>query len=80
MSIIHGTIGAALTTAEPRYGRTASGYGRKIPMRYMVQLAGDTRWRRVYAMCYGNAASVYVVRDGETVFLSDTELEVALGR
>ena len=39
---------------------TATGYGARIPTRYMVQYNG--RWRRVYAACYGIAASHYIGR------------------
>ena len=56
-------------TAQPNYGRTASGYGSKIPTRYQVELLG--RWRRVYVMQYGNAGSAYVVYQGRRVFLRD---------
>lgn len=37
---------------------TASGYGSKIPTRYMIKFNG--RWRRVYARCYSNAATCYI--------------------
>lgn len=37
---------------------TASGYGRRIPSRYMVQWEG--RWRRVYICQYSNAGSAYI--------------------
>ena len=39
---------------------TASGYGRKIPTIYMVQLPDSKRWRRVYACQYSNAGTCYV--------------------
>ena len=59
-------------TETPRYGVTASGYGGKIPTRYMLTYGG--RERRVYVMQYGNAGSVYVVVDGAPAFLDvDTE-------
>ena len=37
---------------------TATGYGNRIPTTYMVKWQG--KWRRVYAACYGNAASTYI--------------------
>jgi hypothetical protein len=37
---------------------TASGYGRRIPSRYMVRHNG--RWRRVYVCQYGNAGTAYI--------------------
>lgn len=37
---------------------TASGYGRRIPTRYMVQWKG--RWRRVYVCQYSNSGTAYI--------------------
>ena len=42
---------------------TASGYGAKIPTRYMVKYNG--RWRRVYAACHGNASTCYLANGSE---------------
>ena len=39
-----------------------SGYGGKIPSRYMLQIG--KRWRRVYIMQYGNGGSPYVLIGG----------------
>lgn len=39
---------------------TASGYGRRIPTAYMVQIPGSLRWRRVYCCRYSNAGTCYV--------------------
>lgn len=39
---------------------TRSGYGRKIPTRYMVRIPGQTRWRRVYCCCFSNSGTCYV--------------------
>lgn len=59
-------------TERPHSGQTVSGYGARIPTRYMLRYAGI--WRRVYVMVYGNAGSAYVNVKGKTVFLdSDTE-------
>lgn len=46
---------------------TASGYGRRIPMRYMVQW--QERWRRVYYCSMSNAGTAYIgkLSDGITV-------------
>lgn len=46
------------------FNPSASGYGAKIPTRYMLKLAGKGRFHRVYAMCYGNGSSAYVLRGG----------------
>ncbi len=59
-------------TEEPLYGRTADGYGSKLPTRYMVRYGA--RWHRVYAALYGNAGTVYIVHGGKDLVLdSDTE-------
>ena len=55
-------ITAAKKTKAPR-NKSAMGYGRKIPTEFMVKLdsgAAFLPWRRIYAICYGNAASYYV--------------------
>ena len=46
---------------------TASGYGRRIPTRYMVQWRGV--WRRVYVCQISNAGTAYIgnLADGITV-------------
>ena len=50
-------------TGLPRYGRPIHGYGNKIPTPYMVRFRG--RFRRVYAACYGNSATLYIGKPGE---------------
>lgn len=57
----------------PWSGRTASGYGKRLPCPYSVQVEDKGPWYRVYAICYGNAASLYVVRKGEMYFLRDCD-------
>ena len=53
-------IGARITEAP--LNRSATGYGNRIPTRYMIKLDRGrvTYWHRVYAICYSNAASYYV--------------------
>lgn len=51
---------------------TASGYGRKIPTRYMVNLCN--RWHRVYCAIFSNIGSVYIISRGER-FLVDLNFE-----
>jgi hypothetical protein len=60
------------TTEAPMYGRTATGYGSKLPTRYMVQYAG--RWHRVYMAQWGNAGTAYIVHGGQDLVL-DTATE-----
>jgi hypothetical protein len=56
--------------------RTASGYGSKLTTRHMVKVEGKRDiWRRVYAICYSNAASFFVIIDGKRVFIRDSDLE-----
>lgn len=62
-------IALAQDLQRPRH-RSATGYGSKMPTPYRVMLS-DKRWRRVYAICYGNAASVYVNSNGVRLFLDD---------
>ncbi len=51
---------------------TANGYGRKLPTRYMLSF-NSGRFRRVYATCFSNVASYWVVVDGEKLYLRDSE-------
>ncbi|QLI47552.1 hypothetical protein phi3MF5_01 [Pseudomonas phage vB_PsyP_3MF5] len=44
-------------TEAPR-SNSVSGYGSCLPTQYMVHYLG--RWRRVYAMCWSNVASLYI--------------------
>lgn len=63
----------------PRSGQTVSGYGGKLPTSYRLTYAG--RNRRVYAMCYGNAASLYVMVGGAVAHLdTDTEYRIMAAR
>lgn len=48
---------------------TATGYGEKIPTRYMVRVY-DQKWRRVYARCFSNVATLYIVHEGEKHVIS----------
>jgi hypothetical protein len=81
-ALTYGTIAEARADATARPNPYAYGYGSMIPTRYWVRLTDDRPGvsRRVYAMCYGNAASLYVIRQGVEVFLSDTDLATALER
>lgn len=56
---------------------TASGYGSRIPTRYRVRylhMDDRLRWHRVYARCYGNAASAYI-RVGSRALVLDIHTE-----
>lgn len=55
-------------TVVPRSGRTASGYGSKMPTDTMIRFEG--RWYRVYVTCYGNAGSCFITYRGESLSVS----------
>lgn len=40
---------------------TATGYGERIPTRYMVQVEG--RWRRVYCFIISNSGTTFIGRN-----------------
>jgi hypothetical protein len=51
---------------------TASGYGRRIPTRYMVQVNG--KWRRVYCCQISNAGTCYIGKlSPDAIIVSDIE-------
>ena len=47
---------------------TASGYGNKIPTRYMVRFAN--KWRRVYVAVWSNVGTCYIgnISDGLIIY------------
>lgn len=54
---------------------TATGYGARIPTRYMVQVNG--KWRRVYAICYSNSGTLYIgKRYNQTAVVDVTNKEL----
>ena len=46
---------------------TASGYGERVPTRYMVQV--DNRWRRVYCCITSNNGTLFIGRNNGTLFI-----------
>ena len=60
------------TETYPR-NRNVSGYGSKIPTEHMVKFGKRTY--RVYAICWSNAASFYVVIGGQRYFIHDYHLD-----
>lgn len=44
---------------------TATGYGNKLPTRYMARY--DNRWYRIYSICYSNVSTEYVLIKGEQI-------------
>lgn len=51
------------------YFYSASGYGSKIPCNQMVIDLTTKRHYRVYAICYSNAGSLYIIKNKERVFI-----------
>lgn len=47
--------------------QTASGYGSKLTSRYKIDYNG--KLHRVYASCFGNAASHWFVSAGQKIFI-----------
>lgn len=47
--------------------QTASGYGKKLTTRYKITHRG--RLYRIYATCYSNAASHYIIVKGKNLYL-----------
>ena len=58
-------LAAKIVLSPEGWRPSATGYGRKIPTRYMIQLVEDKRWRRVYVVCYSNAGTAYVQTKGQ---------------
>ena len=71
---------AKVDLAAP-FSRSTSGYGDKLPTRYWIKYGETPRqlaaWRRVYAVCWGNASSVYIEMYGERLYL-DSGIEYFL--
>lgn len=52
-------------------GRTLDGYGSKIATCYIAHCNDRTQPRRVYATCFSNAASLWIMVKGEKRFIRD---------
>lgn len=57
--------------------QTATGYGRKLTTEYMLHLPDSPKPYRVYAICFSNTASFYILRKGDALYLRDWELQDA---
>lgn len=60
----------------PRYGpwqlikgQSPTGYGSKIPTDWMLKFDGEKRSYRVYAICFSNVATPYVIRGGQQLII-----------
>lgn len=63
-------VDAVVTDLYPPRATSVTGYGDKLPTRYRIHYRGC--WRRVYAMRYSNAASLYVRVLGNDEFIDTT--------
>lgn len=54
-----------LTHHKLNLSYTATGYGNKLPTRYMVYY--NKRWYRVYSICYSNVSTEYVLINNKKV-------------
>jgi len=65
-----------LTISEPLWWQlkglqqTQSGYGSKISTQYKVKHEG--RWKRVYCRIFSNSGTLYVLKKGERVIVSES--------
>lgn len=53
------SIQAKKQTNTPIKGLYGTGYGSKVPTRWMLRVGNV--WRRVYMICYSNVGSAYVM-------------------
>ena len=51
--------------------KSRSGYGSKLPTSYVVN-GGGKKNRRVYAICWSNSATFYVIVKGKPVYIENT--------
>ncbi len=55
--------------------RPVDGYGNNIPTDYQVRLKGESKWRKVYAICHSNVASFFVNIGNERQMIHDYDLD-----
>ncbi len=60
------------------YNRGNQDYGDHLPTQYEVQIEGSSGWLKVFAICWSNAASLYVNAKGIRLFIHDYELQETL--
>lgn len=60
---------------------SATGYGRKLRTPYEVQLTvegGDRKrkkWRRVWATCFSNSPSFWIIAEGKELIVDELDLQ-----
>lgn len=81
----HFTYEQRISPPPTAYGQSAAGYGNKIATDWLVRISGSTgtqpaldggdcRWRRVYAICYSNTASLWVSVRGHRFYFRNFDL------
>ncbi len=70
-NLTYANVTATREHGNPMPRMTRDGYTTRggSPIRTQVQLEGETRWRRVYVLQFSNAATAFVKRNGESVYL-----------
>lgn len=56
-----------------RRGQNSDGYGTKISTDWILIFEEDNRRRRVYATCYSNVASYWIIYKGNKLYLHEYE-------
>lgn len=67
----------AIRLTEAPFNRSVTGYGGKIPTRWMLRIG--PRWHRIYVMRYANSGTAYVCKGGLNLVL-ETETEHRIDR
>jgi hypothetical protein len=49
--------------------QTATGYGNKLASSRMIKV--DNRWHRIYARCFSNAGTAYIIKQGKEYIIPD---------
>ena len=64
---------AKQTDTTPRYGMCADGYTKRsgAPSSYMIQIDGESRWRRVMVWCFSNAGTLFVRVNGQPLVIAN---------
>lgn len=70
----HHTFEQRIASPPTPYGRSATGYGSRIPTDFQVRVDYRGPWRRVYAICWSNAASLWVSVKGQRFYFRDCDL------
>ena len=71
-------IDARHADAPVHDGRNAMGYGSRIAVPFEVRVAEGNRtwkWRRVYATCWSNVASFFIIVKGERLCVDEMDIE-----